>query len=160
MQKLTTDTSSTQEHEFLLVEYKECSMAFFKGVDIGFLYIRLFFLLNAALAAVYQFDENLLKKIGGAGNVVPFLAPSLGLIFCIMLSLFVPYYRRQLDHCAFRCAEIEKIYGGQLFSGIFKEYNRQRAMTATVGIYALSAIIGFLWLLALPWTDKVLKVIF
>lgn len=161
MNHQTHNPPDTQAHDFMLVEYKECSMAFFKGVDIGFLYIRLFFIINAALAAVYQFDEGLMKRLGGAGDFVPYLAPLLGILFCIILSLFVPYYRRQLDHCASRCADIEKNYGGQLFRNIFAENNdRRRPITATSGIYALTFIIGSLWLAAVPFVNRWILFIF
>jgi hypothetical protein len=141
-----------QVHDFYLTEYKEAASAYFKGVDIGFLFLRFYFIINAALVAVLQLDDKILAKTG-LSAYMPYLVPLVGMLFSVCLAILVPFHRRQLDNCLRRCRDIEGIYGikGALFEkieGTLKEPGR--CLSATGGFYVVSALLFGLWFLAIP----------
>lgn len=144
------DAVDVLSREFALVEYKESSTAFFKGVDIGFSFLRFFFVINAALATVVQLDDKVYDKFSQIKSVVPYAIPAIGVIFSLLLLGIIPYYSRQLDHCSKRCSEIETKYGGMLFRRIHKFNHGRRPVTATFALAMLALMVLVLWLLAFP----------
>jgi hypothetical protein len=149
------DVKTNSVAEFMATEYKESCSAYFKGVDLGMAYIRFFFLMNAALVAVLQLDEKVLVKTG-IQQLIPYIVPLIGIFFCLMLGMIVPYYQRQLDVCAERCKQIEKKHYGENFEGslfcrIQKENNNgDRPVTAKMYLILIPVIIGTLWLFSFP----------
>ena len=149
--------SDSERHDFALTEYKEASMAFFKGVDIGFSFLRFFFIINAALATILQLDDNALKRVVGISQYFPYAIPGIGVLFSLGLLSFTGYYGRQLDKCAERCSQIEKDYGGRIFTEIDGENKGPRLMTSTRAIASIAIIIGALWVVAFPGVSEVIK---
>jgi hypothetical protein len=152
------EQTDSAARDFALVEYKESSTAFFKGVDIGFSFLRFFFIINAALATVLQLDDKVIDKVGQIKSVVPYAIPAIGIVFSLLLLGIIPYYSQQLDLCSRRCSEIEKKYGGKLFGNIYKNlHDRKRPVTATLALGILAIIVLMLWVLAIPGVVDFLK---
>jgi hypothetical protein len=147
---VVVDPTDAVLREFAFVEYKESSTAFFKGVDIGFSFLRFFFIINAALATVLQLDDRVIDKVGQIKSVVPYAIPAIGIVFSLLLLGIIPYYSKQLDHCSKRCSDIEAQYGGRLFRKIHSINHGRRPVTATLALGVLALIVLILWTLALP----------
>jgi hypothetical protein len=149
-----------KDSEFAMTEYKESCTAYFKGVDIGLSYMRYFFILNAALAAVMQIDGKAAERIGELQKLIPYGVPVIGILFCLMLVLIIPYYGRQLGVCADRCIEIEKLHGGDLFHKIKEQNDGPRIVTANSGLIIIGGIVGSLWFLAFPGVASLIGKLF
>jgi len=113
--KLVAQPGNEDNQDFLLAEYHEAATSYANGVDIGFNTTKTFFAVNGILITLQQTPEELVNNsqiVGYFQTVAPFF----GLLTSVILGLFVSLYFKHLDNCRDRCSEIEKIYGGKLFS--------------------------------------------
>jgi hypothetical protein len=146
--------------EFKLVEYKETAAAYFKGVEIGISFIKLYLLINGALLGAMAFSNSSSPGIANDLGVGAYLnqiglthiTPWVGLLFSILLFGIVPFYRNQLNGCSSRCAEIERELEGKLFSKIQSVSSENQQYVSAVGaIYWFAILGGGLWIFILAY---------
>ena len=134
--------------DFILSEYREASGNFFKGIDIGINYSRSFVLLNGILLSSIKWSGSLgdyEKQI--IPDYIYLLVATVGIVLSILQFAIVPYYDRQLDNCGERCIEIEKIFGGQLYTKIvMTNRDSKRKITTTGTVKIVSILFLLIWI--------------
>jgi len=142
--------------EFARREYEESVTAYFKGVDIGLGYMRLFLFLNGFLFTFFvalwreQRSESPLDMF----YVLILLICGAGVCVSVLLSTLVKFYDRQLQNCIDRAIEIESFYGGDLCNRI--NVTAHRRFDSINGLHILIFVIGFTWVIALILSAKTL----
>jgi hypothetical protein len=104
-----------EDKEFAFVEYQKSAEMYSRGVDIGFSATQNFLILNGILITTFQLQNT---PGGGLAIIerIQTMAPWAGLLLSFAYLLCVSPYQSHLDNCLERCIEIEKNYGGLLFT--------------------------------------------
>jgi uncharacterized membrane protein len=135
-----------QVRDFELAEYHEAANAYHRGTEIGWTAVRGYITVNvlfvALIGAVSQPNAEAIVSASDMVKAVPFIA----LFVSLLLIFILPRYYRLLENCRRRAEEIEKGFGGKLFTGIGK-IDRSGALTTALGlpmiILALSGFWGY-----------------
>lgn len=159
-----SDVVHPKSGEFLIAEYEASGNAYFKGVDICLAWIKSFLLLNGVLLAIVgissPFSEGVsseargLAAINGFGGYAMPIVCVLGIFSGFAFNGFIPFWQKQINNCARRARELEKLGGGDLFttmSGIRvggSEAGRRANGTSRL-LYTIGFSFSLLWLLIL-----------
>ncbi len=145
---LNMNLNDSQKLELLKIEYSEAISTYFRGVDIGINWMKSYFVLNGLLLALYG---TILKLIENPSEITKFVyilhvIPAIGIVGAILIMLFIPFYRQQLENCQNRCEDIENFFGGQLFHKIINtSENKERNFDVMKLISSISIIFIILW---------------
>lgn len=137
-------------HEFRMIEYKEASANFFKGIDIGINYSKSFLILNGVLLASAGLTQNSQQVTTLRSTLITIVIAAFGIFISALLYAIIPYYEEQLDRCGDRCAEIEKLYGGSLYTTIVTINKAEtRTLTTTSTVRRITVVFALIWLIVL-----------
>ncbi len=145
---MTVQDNDSGNCEFNYVEYKEACAAYFHGVDIGYTVIRHYATVNALLViligalATSEVKNPVLPAPGDIVRIVPWIA----IILSVALAMILPHYWNHLENCRNRCVEIEKLYGGRLFSKL-AEIETTTWFSTAGGLRSIILLVLLLWLL-------------
>ena len=149
----TTPPSKPKHPECPIAEYEAAVSTYFKGVDIGIKFIQIFFVMNAALAAVVVFSIHTAKgstiselKILGH-PIIPLGACFFGLSSSILLYAITTHYKKLLDYCALRASQVEKTIGGLLFGEIYDATKKSGLIKPTNFIKIIAIGVMISWVL-------------
>lgn len=139
------DSAGQRIVEVELAEYHEAAAAYHRGTEIGWTAVRGYITINvlfvALIGAVSEPKVGAIVSSTDMVKAVPFVA----LFISGLLMMILPYYYRHLENCRKRAEEIEKSFGGKLFTRL-GGIDRSGFFTTAVGLpLIIFAIIGF-WL--------------
>jgi hypothetical protein len=144
-----------------LAEYREAANAYFKGVDIGYTTIKGYVALNGLFVAVLgAFGDAKNSSLSFASDLVS-LVPIFALVASAALLLMLPRYFMHLANCQHRCAELEKLFGGHLFTRLGAIAESRTTANTSLALLAVALAVASFWgyfLIRLWWpTFNVLK---
>jgi hypothetical protein len=135
--------------DFSKIEYQKSTDAYFQGVEIGFKFVRSFFLVNGFLFTLLNLIIS--KKIDFENQdiqVIPICG--IGIVSCIFLFFFATPYGRHLTNCMENSKNIEANFGGSLFHRIsLTSHDKSRWVDAIILIKILSTAFLILWIIVL-----------
>ena len=149
--QIATDSNFTSNNNFTITEYSESVNAYFKGVEIGVHYIRLFFIVNPVLFGGLIsllniiFDESQTEDYKEFVEIFLILICIVGLTFSIGLVLLINGYKEQLNNCAQNAANIEGRLGGNLYKSICKTSGRK--FNSIIALYIITISFSGVWFL-------------
>jgi len=126
-------------------EYRVAADTYMHGVNIGYTVIRNFVALNAvffgALGLVNSNPESNIAQMNGFIKMIPIFA----ILTSLLLAVAFPYYKRHLDNCSTRCAQIEEHFSGKLFTRMNEIEDKKTIFSAQVGFNAIVLIFIIVW---------------
>jgi hypothetical protein len=145
----------------ILAEYREAANAYFKGVDIGYTNIKGYVALNGLFVAVLgAFGDTKNSTLSFASDLIS-LVPIFALVASVALLLMLPRYFLHLANCQRRCAELEKLFGGHLFTRLGEIAAGKTTANTSLALLAVAMAVASFWgyfLVRLWWpTFNVLK---
>jgi len=140
--------TNKDDKEFQLLEYTVASTAYHNGVTIGYTVIRNYIALNAVFFAGISIGYNpSTTSVAEVSNYVKII-PVVGVICAFIFLCIFPYYKEHLDNCQNRCADIEKNYGGKLFTRMAAiETRGENILDARRGFNTILIVVLSVWLL-------------
>jgi len=141
------ETNSSSTSAFLDTEYRVAADTYMHGVNIGYTVIRNFVALNAAfigalgLANINSNSNASLDQINGFIKMIPIFA----VLISLLLGVSFRYYKQHLDNCSKRCAQIEKIQSGQLFTAMDEIEKNKKGFSAQLGFYLIIIFFLIVW---------------
>jgi hypothetical protein len=139
------DAAGPKVRDIELAEYHEAASAYHRGTEIGWTAVRGYITINVLFVALIgAISERRPEEIISAGDMVK-AVPFVALFVSLLLLLILPYYYRHLENCRRRAEEIEKTFGGKLFTRL-GAIGRTGGFTTAVGLpLIILSIFGF-WL--------------
>lgn len=141
--------------EFLIAEYHEAATSYANGVTIGFNTSRNFVVANTVLLALHNTPEIVLSTSDTIRHITS-VTPFIGVFICLILAIMLPTYYKHLNNCRDRCAELEKHFGGKLFSKNQKigekKFNTQTVLVLLSILFA--CLWAYVWIMANIYTGR------
>jgi len=154
MKTTNKDISPDPLNQFEHLEYRAAVDTYMHGVNIGYTVIRNFVALQAVFFAATGLGKNSTEISPGFVKAIPIFA----IISGIILGVAFLYYKKHLDNCQDRCAEIEANNSGLLFTRM-KEIEKGKSLfKAHLGFAFLVLLFSGVWLY-IGWDIKSLSLI-
>lgn len=149
MQSKTVAEMSAIEADFIKLEYSEASRIYFKEVDIGISYIRLFFIINAVLFTSFftSWKFSIEPNSAPVFQYLLYLVIFIGLSFSALLLRLLTGYKVQLKNCLYQVVRIENQFNGKLFNSI--KNISDVSFSAITGLYILTSVFILAWMFLL-----------
>lgn len=129
---------------FILAEYHEAANAYFKGVDIGYTTVKGYVTVNGLFAAVIGALADKATVVPAGAEMIR-LIPGFAIAASLALFVLLPHYFRHLENCRLRCEQIEKHWGGRLFTRLGEIAHGRRNINSMIGLISIIVIILSFW---------------
>jgi hypothetical protein len=139
--------SDTEVKDFLLVEYQTASTQYMHSVDLGVTFVKNVLWLNALLLAISGAALQYHLAVG-ISTFIMCICSFGGLVIAIYIASVVNNYGLQLQGSLVRCIELERMFGGDLYSRLDRNSRHGRKSPSSLsGVYLICAFFGVIWLL-------------
>jgi hypothetical protein len=130
--------------DFTIVEYQEAAAQYRAGVDLGVTSLKALVTLNSVLLAAVAALTQVKVALVNAEYIV-YVAAAFGIIISGFTFAVYPYYEKQLENCSGRCAEIEALLGGRLYTNVSGLSNKRSIMRSIGGIGVICIFFVAVW---------------
>lgn len=138
--------------DFLKTEYQEAAKAYSLGVQAGQDLMRQFLSGNVFLATLFGAVAGVTQNYGLKIRWPIVIIPVFAILASVTMISTVPHYRNLLNACRRRCCEIERMFGGSLYTGITAVSDGAR-FGAVFGLSVICVTFTLFWIamLLIAW---------
>ncbi|NPV20715.1 hypothetical protein [Bradyrhizobium aeschynomenes] len=135
---------SSQRVEFLKTEYQEASKAYSLGVQVGQDVLKAYLSGTTVLVALFGGAAGLIKEKVLFAQYAIFAIPMVGIVASFLAIILLDHYNKHLDGCCNRCVEIEREFGGRIFTNI-QRVSSAAKFDGVKGFKVISALFMLMW---------------